>query len=120
LKGKDGHYQQKEDRKLIVDFLLIRNFPSALHGGGYKNILLGFMFADIPSVNSLESIYTCSEKPIVYGKLNSLSKKVGKDKFPLIPQIYYPNIKTSDQILIEPKNYPVVSKIGTGILQIIK
>lgn len=53
--------------------------------------------SDVPAMNSLDSIYMCSEKPIVYGKLKEIQKKLGGfDAFPLIPQIYYPNIRTCD------------------------
>jgi len=48
LKGKGSEsmfMQQKEDRKMVPDFVLVRNFPSALHTESYRNVLLGLMFA---------------------------------------------------------------------------
>jgi len=136
LKGKGSEslfMQQKEDRKIIPDFVLVRNFPSALHTESYRNVLLGLMFAskfwfvwldwlvvvtDVPAVNSLDSIYMCSEKPIIYGKLKAIQKKLGgEDQFPLIPQIYYPNIRSTDWFEENsktlPQKFPVVCKIGT-------
>jgi hypothetical protein len=49
-----------------VDFCLVRNEvyrPSA----DYRNILFGLMFGNVPSVNSLQSIYMFLERPIVQG-----------------------------------------------------
>ncbi|KAF0978277.1 hypothetical protein FDP41_002792 [Naegleria fowleri] len=120
LKGKNDSIfkQQRQDRTLIPHFVLVRNFPSALHTESYRNVLLGLMFANVPAMNSLDSIYMCSEKPIVYGKLKEIQKKLGGfDAFPLIPQIYYPNIRTCDWFEENektlPQEFPVVCKIGT-------
>jgi glutathione synthase/RimK-type ligase-like ATP-grasp enzyme len=111
--------EQQREREFAPDFLLIRNFPSALHGESYRNVLLGFMFHNIPSVNSLQSIYMCSEKPIVYGALTQIQRTLGGyEKFPLISQYYYPNIRSCDMFpevsgQTIPDQYPQVVKIGT-------
>ena len=104
-------YQQRDDRDFSVDFILIRNFAGGLHEIGFKNILMAFMFYNIPSVNSLKSIFL-REKPIIYGELLKIQQKLGKDKFPIVDQNFYPNIGSSDQIIIEPE-VPCVVKIGT-------
>ena len=44
------------------------------------------MHANIPSVNSLQSVYFALERPIMYAELRKLQKKHGRDKFPLIDQ----------------------------------
>lgn len=75
--------QQKDERELKVDFLLIRNFSGGLHQVNMKNIILGFMFSNIPSVNSLHSLFL-REKPIVYGQLKQISEKLGKENFPVV------------------------------------
>lgn len=49
------------------------------------------MHASIPSVNSIESIWLNSERPISYGLLNRIKQRVGFDKFPLIAQTYWPS-----------------------------
>ncbi|KAJ7363315.1 hypothetical protein OS493_011602 [Desmophyllum pertusum] len=59
----------------------------------YRNILLGLQFGNVPSVNSLTSIYNFAEKPWVFAQLIQLQKRLGKDKFPLVEQAYYPNYK---------------------------
>lgn len=82
-------YQQKNTRSMKVDFLLVRNFSAGLHGENFRNILYGFMFANVPSVNSLQSIYMCSEKPIVYGELKRIQDKLGKENFPLVCTCLY-------------------------------
>ncbi|KAL0479259.1 hypothetical protein AKO1_008087 [Acrasis kona] len=119
LRGNsDGLLQQTKDRHFIPDFLLIRNFPSNLHGSTYRNVLLGLMFCNLPSVNSLSSIFFCSEKPIVYGALKGIQDRLGADQFPLVPQMFYPNIQSCedfDEVDDEtiPGVYPTVVKIGT-------
>eukprot|EP01080_Neovahlkampfia_damariscottae_P002665 gene2665-3861_t len=111
LKGIDNLYQQKDDREFSVDFILIRNFSGGLHEVSYKNILLAFMFNNIPSINSLKSIFL-REKPILYGELLKIQQKLGKDNFPIVDQNFYPNIGSSDEIIIKP-DLPCVLKIGT-------
>ena len=70
--------RQKEDRLCRPDFALIRNFPTNLHQpDGFRNIILGehceqrqartfsvagMMFASLPSVNSLQSLYLDSQR----------------------------------------------------------
>jgi hypothetical protein len=108
--------QQRSDRDFIPDFILVRNFPSALHRSSYRNVLLGLMFCGLPSVNSLQAVYNCSEKPIVYGALKKIQRELGgHDQFPLIPQIYYPNIQSCENYeekegVTTPKEFPQVVK----------
>jgi len=68
------------------------------------------MHANVPSVNSLLSAYVCFERPTVYGALLGIQQRLGKDKFPLISQTYYPSNK---QMLITPE-LPMVVKIGAA------
>jgi hypothetical protein len=108
--------QQNHEREFIPDFVLIRNFPSALHRTSYRNVLLGLMFCGIPAINSLQAVFNCSEKPVVYGALKKIQKELGGyEKFPLIPQIYYPNIQTCENFEEKlgatiPEVYPQVVK----------
>ena len=95
-------------RTLYPDFLLIRGACQGVHGQNWKNTLFGFMFANIPSVNSLESLYLCLEKPVIYSKLLKIHKEKG-DKFPLIPQTYYPDWKSMNFNT----GFPLVGKLGT-------
>jgi len=66
------------------------------------------MHGNIPSVNSLQAVYCCLERPIVFGALKSLRKKLGRDKFPLIEQTLYPHHR---EIVITP-DFPNVAKVG--------
>jgi len=48
------------------DFVLVRNEArGATHVEDYRGALFGLMYAGIPAVNSLESIYSFLERPIV-------------------------------------------------------
>lgn len=56
----------------------------------------------------MESLFCCLERPWVFSELIKLQQKLGSDKFPLIPQNYYPNHR---EMLIGPK-FPAVVKVG--------
>jgi len=89
------------------DFLLIRqNLRDA--GENYKNLLLGFRYGGVPSINSIESIYNFQDKPWVHAHLLEIQRKVGKENFPLIEQAFYPNHKD----MVHKGVYPCVFKIG--------
>jgi len=77
-------------RSFRPDFLLVRqNLRDAKDD--YRNLLLGFKYGNIPSVNSLESIYQFQDKPWVFANMIMVQQKLGRDQFPLIDQTYYPN-----------------------------
>ncbi|XP_055882489.1 synapsin-like isoform X3 [Biomphalaria glabrata] len=94
-------------RSFKPDFLLIRQHVRDAHED-WRNLLLGFKYGAIPSVNSLSAEYNFLDKPWVFAQLIDIQKRLGKDVFPLIEQAYYPNHK---EMLITPK-FPVVVKIG--------
>ena len=75
-------------RTFCPDFLLIRGACRGAVNQDWHNSLLAFMFCGMSAVNSLESLYNCLEKPVIYSKLLALHKKYG-DAFPLIKQTFY-------------------------------
>lgn len=75
---------QGKARHVTPDILLIRNFPTDLHGNNYMTTMIGLMFARLPSVNSLQSIFLAMQRPLVYAGM----LEVG---LPVIPMNYYPN-----------------------------
>lgn len=92
------------------DFILIRNQPrGAIPIQDRKNILFGLMMAGIPSMNSLMSEYMNMERPIMYGGLKEVQKKLGKDKFPLIEINYY---SSSNEMVLSPDKMPSIIKIS--------
>lgn len=87
--------------------LLIRNGPLELHND-YKNHIFAFQYAQIPSVNSLESIYNTMHRPWVFAQLIKIRNRLGQDKFPLIEQMYY-----SDHTdMMGTPGFPVVLKVS--------
>jgi synapsin len=91
------------------DFIIFRSAGRGIYGQDFRNVLYGLQHANVPSLNSLDSIYFCQEKPIIYGKLNTLRKKLGDERFPLIPQTYYGSWKA----MSFHTDLPVVVKFGT-------
>jgi len=99
---------QHKNRTLKPDFLIIRNVVKSIPQNDYKNLLLGFMHSNVPSLNSLQSIYCHLERPIMYGGLLEIQKRLGVKEFPLIQQNFYPYAKSMN---ITP-NYPIVVKVA--------
>ncbi|ELU06331.1 hypothetical protein CAPTEDRAFT_158296 [Capitella teleta] len=99
-------------RSFKPDFVLVRQHVRDANEN-WKNIILGLQYGGIPSLNSLNSIFNFLEKPWVFAHLIQIQKRLGKDRFPLIEQSYYPNHKemVSNLWLVTPK-FPVVVKIG--------
>ncbi|XP_048252822.1 synapsin-like isoform X1 [Haliotis rufescens] len=99
-------------RSFKPDFLLVRQHVRDAHED-WRNLLLGFQYGGVPSVNALHSQYQFLDKPWVFAHLIMIQKRLGKEMFPLIEQAYYPNHKemVSNLWLITPK-FPVVVKIG--------
>jgi hypothetical protein len=91
------------------DFVLARNQPRGpTPGSDARQILFGLMTANIPSINSLESMYLNLERPIMFGVLRKVQERLCKQDFPLIDQIYYSSHK---EMIISPDS-PCVVKVG--------
>ena len=59
------------------DFVLIRNeVRTPLFDG--RSRLSGLMFADVPSLNSLESVYMMCDRPAMQGQLHKLHRRLNK------------------------------------------
>ena len=94
------------------DFLLIRSLPTNIHGYNFMNILMGFMFANIPSINSLNSIFMTMQRCLVYAALSKLNN------LPLIPMSYHPNFTARTDYLLSKSDgaqikCPKVIKVGS-------
>ena len=77
-------------------------------GQDYRNLLYGLAHSNIPTLNSIESMIMNLERPLMYSALHGIQKRLGKERFPLITQYYYPNWR---EMRITP-NYPIVVKVG--------
>ena len=91
------------------DFVLVRNEArGATHVEDYRGALFGLMYAGIPAVNSLQSIYSFLERPIVQGELHKLQRRLGSEAFPVIPQSYF----SSHHAMMYGGAFPAVLKVG--------
>ena len=102
---------QSKARRCSPDFVLIRNFPTDIHGDDFKNLLFGFMFSNIPSMNNWQSIFYAMHRPLVYSALNNLNANL-----PLIPMTYHPNFTPRTDDLLSDKGkvkYPKVIKVAS-------
>lgn len=63
-------------RSFRPDFLLIRQHIRDAGDGDYRNLLLGFKYGGVPSVNSLHSLYNFQDKPWVVSSTFIIFKKL--------------------------------------------
>lgn len=94
-------------RSFKPDFVFIQqNLRNATEN--HKNLLLGFQFGGVPSLNSLSSVYNFQDKPWVFAHLRDIQNELGKEKFPLIDQQYFPDHKE----MAPSCKFPCVFKVG--------
>jgi len=102
-----GGNKKGQATTILPDFVLVRNevsTPAADHSAQ----LYGLMYAGVPSINSLNSIYMFSQRPLVHAELNRINKRLGDDHFPLIPQNYF----SSHAAMMYCLPFPAVAKVG--------
>uniref|UniRef100_A0A8C7EYV8 Synapsin II n=1 Tax=Oncorhynchus kisutch TaxID=8019 RepID=A0A8C7EYV8_ONCKI len=96
-------------RSIKPDFVLMRQHAySMAHNEDFRNMIIGLQYAGVPSINSLESIYSLCDKPWAFAQLIATCKKLGPDKFPLIDQTFYPNHKD----MVVPGFYQITQSNG--------
>jgi glutathione synthase/RimK-type ligase-like ATP-grasp enzyme len=91
------------------DFVLVRNEVKMPNFDG-RSRLNGLLFADLPAVNSLESILLFCERPAVQGQLHRLQKRLGKEAFPVVPSHFC----SSSRALMYGYTFPAVVKVGSA------
>jgi glutathione synthase/RimK-type ligase-like ATP-grasp enzyme len=91
------------------DFLLIRNEVKMPNFDG-RSRLDGFLFADIPAVNSLQSVLTFCSRAAVQGQLHRLNRQLGEDAFPVVKQ----HFASSHRSLMYGYTFPAVVKVGSA------
>ncbi|GAU92932.1 hypothetical protein RvY_04944-2 [Ramazzottius varieornatus] len=97
----------KTARSFRPDFVLVRQ-PIRDGSRDYRHLLLALLYGNVPSVNSLESLASFLDKPLIFSQLIEIQQRLGRNNFPLIPQSYYPTHKEMQTI----SSFPVVLKIG--------
>lgn len=91
------------------DLVLIRSeVRGVTQEQDYRNLLFGLMYAGIPAVNSLESVYSFLERPVVFGELVKLRSRHGQEAFPIVQQSYF----ASHREMMYGDSYPAVMKLG--------
>ena len=100
---------QNKSRTIKPHFVLIRSLSQFLNDSS-KNLLYAIQFCNIPTINSFRSIYGMLEKPVVFGELRKVQKRLSKQNisFPLVEPTYYPTYRS---MIIAP-SFPLVIKIG--------
>jgi hypothetical protein len=92
------------------DFILVRNQPRGpTPVTDRRNTLYGLMLSGIPSINSLQQIYLDLERTTMVGELKAIEKRVGHDKFPLVPITFY---DTPERIGVWDGNFPAIIKVS--------
>jgi len=99
---------QNQNRTVVVDFIFLRSVSRGIGNQDSRQLLLGLIHQNLPSVNSLTSAFLCTERSTTFAALKEIQKKLGKDDFPLIPQTYYASHR---EMSISPE-FPIICKIG--------
>jgi len=110
--AEDSSLKAKGGRGIITvhpDFILIRNEVKMPHFDG-RSRMDGFLFSDIPSVNSLQSVLQFCSRAAVQGQLHRLEKKLGHEAFPVMKQ----HFASSHRSLMYGYTFPAVVKVGSA------
>lgn len=91
------------------DFVLIRNEVKTPNFD-FRSRLDGLLFADVPAVNSLQSVLTFCSRAAVQGQLHRLRRQHGEDAFPVMPQ----HFASSHRSLMYGYTFPAVVKVGSA------
>lgn len=91
------------------DFVLVRNEVKQPNFDG-RGRLNGLLFADVPAVNSLQSVLLFCERPVVQGQLHRLRKQLGEEAFPVVPSHFC----SSSRSLMYGYTFPAVVKVGSA------
>ncbi|KAL0480727.1 Syn2, partial [Acrasis kona] len=114
LKGVLNAYNttRRNTRTFQPDFAIVRKLVIGLKSKSedYTVHLQGFLHAQVPAVNSFESVYMNLQRPFVHGALGKLRDRLGFENFPLIDQFMYSDARS---MLFHPTP-PLVLKVGTA------
>lgn len=105
----DDAFARGRCRTVHPDFILVRNEVRAPHFDG-RSRLDALLFADLPAVNSLQSILLFCERPAVQGQLHRLQRQLGADIFPVVPA----HFASSHRALMYGYTFPAVVKVGSA------
>jgi len=101
--------ERDSSQKETISPDLVLNRSSIYKLEDFRNLLYGFDFAQIPMINSSNVLYNSFERPWVFSALKKIQHRLGKDRFPLIPQTYFPNHWCFEGADVE---LPTVVKVG--------
>ncbi|CAH8545178.1 unnamed protein product [Dicrocoelium dendriticum] len=104
-----GTDRGKPYRSFKPDFVLIRQHVRETNED-WQPILTGLMYAGTPCLNTLHAVYNMKNRPWMFAHLLLLRKRLGKEIFPLISQVYY----TSYKEMITAPAFPTIIKVGHG------
>ena len=90
------------------DFVLVRNEVQTPSFDG-RSRLSGLLFADVPGINSMQSIQLFCDRAAVMGQLHRLNRQLGA-AFPVVPQ----HFASSHRCLMYGYTFPAVVKVGSA------
>ena len=104
----------KATKQIRPDFVVVRQLPCS-ETNIEKRILIGLKYARIPSINTLHSCFNMADRSWTYSQLARVQSKLGRDKFPLISQTYFPDCKSMEVYLQNSTGlcYPIMIKVGS-------
>ncbi|XP_030855945.1 synapsin-3 [Strongylocentrotus purpuratus] len=95
---------QRVVRTFKPDYVLVRQHARSMEvQEDWRNLVIGFQYGNVPSLNSWQVVYNFMDKPWVFSQLTTRQEKLGKEKFPLVDQAFFPNHRemVSDDTVME-------------------
>jgi len=105
---------RENDKTIYPDYVLFRSFPNDIHNTNYRNLVLALEFSGIGAVNSVDQVLQGSDRSVLYSKMLRASEKHGRDKFPVVPMKYHPNLRTGDKKRLIQLKFPTVIKVASS------
>ena len=93
--SREPRYEFEKTRRTITPSLVfvrscVRYVGSRIgQNPDFRNVLYGLIHGNIPMINSFDSCIFDLDRPVMFGILKGLQKRVGAENFPLVPQYYY-------------------------------
>lgn len=91
------------------DIALVRGALRGAHPTDHRNQLLALAFGGVPCVNSADSLLRCQDKPLVHAVLQAIRRRLGRERFPLIDQTFFPSWRSMTFLC----DFPRVAKVST-------
>ena len=105
--GREAPGIRRTNSTFLPDFVLVRNEVRTC-ATDYRPELFGLMFGGVGAANSLGSIHSFCERPVVHAELGRIQRELGHAAFPVVEQSYFSRYSS----MMYGNSFPAVVKVG--------